>query len=105
VVLRYQDPQNYWSFTTLPTSLRSVVRLVQRGLVAREQYIPLAVAEVGSQMEVRFDGNWMDFRLNGRRVAGMYDPTLALSTGVGLIAGGPLALDTRFDDFYAVADD
>ena len=103
LVLRFQDQENYWSFTASPTTGGAVVRLIVRGVVAREQAIPFAVPEPGSRLEVRFDGNWLDFRFVGMRVAGMYDTTLADATGVGLIAAGGLAISTRFDDFYALA--
>lgn len=104
LVLRYQDPQNYWSFTASPSGSGSVIRLIVSGVTAREENVASAVTEPGTQIEVRFDGNWMDFRLNGTRVAGMYDPTLAHATGVGLVAGSGAAISARFDDFYAVAD-
>lgn len=103
LVLRFQDQENYWSFTASPATGGSVVRLVIRGIVAREQAIPFAVPEPGSRLEVRFDGNWLDFRLDGTRVAGMYDTRLADATGVGLLAGGGVAISARFDDFYALA--
>lgn len=105
VVFRFQDPQNYWSYTASPSTFSSVVRLILRGLVAREQVVPGRVPTSGSQIEVRFDGNWIDVRLDGNRVVGLYDPNLSSATSVGLVAGGLVAPNARFDDFYALSDD
>lgn len=103
IVFRFKNTFNYWALTAAPDSGTWSVSKVIAGKQTQLGSIGLTQVADYTTIAVRFDETFMDFYVDGTKVAAMIDPDPIGGTYAGLIGLGPESADAQWTNFVVIA--